>query len=103
VFDPDAKGRSEAHFIFQIFKELCAGIYFCTKNLKPRAFIYHFPGRGKIWDNILYSFGVSRYEAGQCEEVYAFVDAKRDEIGCIPFNEGVINRSSYCTPPYAIC
>lgn len=73
------------------------------RGLKPRAFIYHFAGRGKNFDNILYSFGVSRYEAGQCEEVYAFVDAKRDEIGCIPFNEGVINRSSYCTPPYAIC
>lgn len=76
------------------------------RGMEPRAMIYHFAGKGKTFKNILNSFlgKVDDAITNNCKDVYAYVDSRRNIAGgCIPFNEGVIDASSYCTPPLTIC
>eukprot|EP00397_Hematodinium_sp_SG-2012_P036162 GEMP01039004.1.p1 GENE.GEMP01039004.1~~GEMP01039004.1.p1 ORF type:complete len:255 (+),score=63.84 GEMP01039004.1:881-1645(+) len=74
------------------------------RQLEPNALIYHFAGKGKTFSNIVRAFGLAGPEmTATCADVYAYVDSKREEVPCRPFNEGVVNASSYCPPPLKIC
>eukprot|EP00397_Hematodinium_sp_SG-2012_P035109 GEMP01037731.1.p1 GENE.GEMP01037731.1~~GEMP01037731.1.p1 ORF type:complete len:286 (+),score=64.82 GEMP01037731.1:779-1636(+) len=74
-----------------------------VRGLEPNALIYHFAGRGKQFADILDNFGVDPRITGNCVKVHAYVDSMTKKLGCTPFNEGVVNTSSYCPPPMHIC
>jgi len=67
------------------------------------AFLYHFAGRSKEWDEMLAKFGIPRRHTADCAKVFRHVDAAAAAKTCVPGNAGVEDLFGYCEPPLAVC
>eukprot|EP00929_Paragymnodinium_shiwhaense_P008598 TRINITY_DN112553_c0_g1_i1.p1 TRINITY_DN112553_c0_g1~~TRINITY_DN112553_c0_g1_i1.p1 ORF type:complete len:523 (-),score=104.89 TRINITY_DN112553_c0_g1_i1:88-1656(-) len=73
------------------------------RNTSVPAYLYHFAGKGKNWDDMLDLFGMSRPDTAYCDRVLSHSEHQARERTCVPGNSAVQDMNTHCAPGFVVC